>query len=193
MVGENDVEGKTIGISRIGSGSYVMPFVLATQKNWTKEFKFEIHDNFKNLRDGVNHTGTVTKSDAFMWEVFTTKKYYDSKEIKQIGQIYTPWPSWVVTASTDVIASKKETLAGFLASVNEGIEYFNGHHDEAVKYISDNLDYSAEDARAWLQTVTFVKDVSKVDPDVVNKTVDILKAAQVLTEQADTKEYAVSI
>ena len=175
------------------SGSYVMPFVLATQKNWTKEFKFEIHDNFKNLRDGVNHTGSVTPTDAFMWEVFTTKKYYDAKEIKQIGHIYTPWPSWVVTASTDVIATKKEALGGFLTSVNAGIEYFNDHHEEAVKYIAENLDYSAEDARAWLQTVTFVKDVTKVDPEVVKKTITILKAAGVLTERADTEEYVVSV
>lgn len=170
-----------------------MPFVLATQKNWTQEFKFEILDNFKNLRDGVNQTGSVAPCDAFMWEVFTTKKYYDNKEIKQIGQIYTPWPSWVVTASTESIESNKDAISGFLASVNEGIEYFNNHHDEAVEYISSNLDYSAEDARAWLQTVTFVKDTTTVDPALVDTTISILKSAGVLTDGSQEKEYVVNV
>lgn len=170
-----------------------MPFVLANQKKWTTPFKFEIHDNFKNLRDGVNHTGEVTPSDAFMWEVFTSKKYYDNGEIKKIGQIYTPWPSWVVTASTDAIASKTPALAGFLKSVNEGIEYFNAHPDEAIQYIAANLDYSAEDAAAWLKTVTFVEDTTKVDPEVVKKTISILQAANVLGEPAESKDYVVSV
>ncbi|KAI8134633.1 hypothetical protein DUD61_001682 [Geotrichum candidum] len=193
ITSEDDLEGKSIGISRIGSGSHVMSFVLATQKGWTKEFNFEIQDNFKNLRAGVNHEDGFKPTDAFMWEIFTTKKYYDNKEIKNIGRIYTPWPSWVITAGTDVIDTKKEALANFLKSINEGIAYFNAHHDEAVEHISTNLDYSAEDARAWLKTVTFVDDVTKVDPAVVQKTVSILKSAGVLTEAADSKEYVVSV
>jgi hypothetical protein len=40
------------------SGSYIMPFVLAKQKNWLEPgkepFEFVILDNFKNLRDAVN-------------------------------------------------------------------------------------------------------------------------------------------
>lgn len=195
MTSEDDLQGKKIGISRIGSGSYVMPFVLATQKKWANEgsFQFEILDNFKNLRDGVNQAGSVASADAFMWEVFTSKKYYDSGEIKQIGHIYTPWPSWVVTASTDVISAKQAAVAAFLKSVNEGIEYFKAHQDEAVDYISSNLDYSAEDARAWLKTVTFVDDATKVDPEVVKKTVSILQSANVLRESADSKDYVVNV
>lgn len=68
-----DLQGGKLGISRIGSGSYVMGFVLAEQQGWLKEgeepFEFKILDNFKGLRDGVND---VT-ADAFMWEVFTSK------------------------------------------------------------------------------------------------------------------------
>lgn len=170
-----------------------MPFVLAIQKGWTKKFEFEIQDNFKNLRAGVNHDEGVKPTDAFMWELFTSKKYYDNGEIKNIGKIYTPWPSWVVTASTDVIKSNKTELANFLKSVDEGIDYFNNNHEEAVNYISTNLDYSAEDARAWLKTVEFVKNSEGVNPEVVSKTIDILKSAGALTESADSQEYVVDL
>lgn len=170
-----------------------MPFVLATQKNWTKPFEFEILNDFKSLRDGVNQTGSVASCDAFMWEVFTTKKYYDNREIKQIGHIYTPWPSWIIATTTSVIGAKKEALASFLKSVNEGIVYFNQHNDEAVEHIAENLDYSAEDARAWLDTVKFVDDTTAVNPELIHKTLTILKAAKVLNDSADDKEYIVSV
>lgn len=69
----SDLKGGKLGISRIGSGSYVMGFVLAEKQGWLKAdeepFEFKILNDFKRLRDGVND-GTA---DAFMWEIFTTK------------------------------------------------------------------------------------------------------------------------
>lgn len=68
-----DLKDGKLGISRIGSGSYVMGFVLADQQGWLKEekepFEFQILNDFKRLRDGVNNG----IADAFMWEVFTSK------------------------------------------------------------------------------------------------------------------------
>lgn len=171
-----------------------MPYVLAQQKDWPADFQFEIQNNFQNLRSGVNHSGEVNPTDAFMWEIFTTKKYYDNGELKKIGQIYTPWPSWAITASTDLLNNKEgsEALKGFFSAVNEGIQYFNSHQEEAVTHISTHLDYSAEDARAWLDTVKFYNDVSKIDEEtVINKTVKILKAAEVLGEDAENKTFIV--
>lgn len=170
-----------------------MPYVLAYQNGWTEDYKFEVLQTFKNLRDSVNHKEGVEPSDAFMWEVFTTKKYYTNGELKQIGQIYTPWPSWIITGSNEAIANQSEQLAGFLKSVQEGIEYFNTHHDEAVEWISSNLDYSAEDAKAWIQTVTFSKDTSIVEDEIIKKTITILKSAEVLTDKADSAEYYVKV
>lgn len=68
-----DLKNGKLGISRIGSGSYVMGFVLADQQGWLNEekepFEFQILNDFKRLRDGVNNG----IADAFMWEVFTSK------------------------------------------------------------------------------------------------------------------------
>lgn len=192
----DNLQGKRIGVSRIGSGSYVMSYVLAQQKNWSQLFDFKIHNDFKNLRDGVNHTGSVEPSDAFMWEVFTTKKYYDSGEIKQVGEIYTPWPSWVISASTKLTDSTdgKRQLAALFECINQGIVHFNAHHQEAVEYISTNLDYSPEDAAAWIKTVQFNEDVSQVDKHVVvDNTIQVLQKAGVLDDHATSKEYVVDI
>ncbi|KAK7204738.1 thiamine biosynthesis enzyme [Myxozyma melibiosi] len=182
VTAQSDIRGGKIGISRIGSGSYVMPFVLARQEGWKEPFEFKILNDFKNLRDGVNNK----TADAFMWELFTSKRYYDIKEIKYVGRIYTPWPSWVVTAHTDVIYSEPETaaIARFFSAVNKGITYFNQHPEEAVEYIAANLDYTKEDAQEWLHTVEFSENVAVVDQTaIIDNTVEILKSAGVIEKE----------
>lgn len=191
----SDLKGKKIGVSRIGSGSYVMSFVLGHQQEFPSPFysDFPILSNFKNLRDSVNQKFSaddeLTNSDAFMWEHFTTKKYYDNGEIKRIGEIYTPWPSWVITASKKTL--KGDTITKFLSGLNKGIAHFNTHHEDAVKFISENLDYSAADAQEWLRTVKFNTELGEVPLDwenVVVNTSEVLKLAGVLNDDEDVIE-----
>lgn len=182
------LEGAVVGVSRMGSGSDVMAKVLQLQKGWTKPFTYEINNDFKNLRDGVNHVGTAHPTDFFMWEHFTSKKYYDSGEIKRVGEIYTPWPSWVVSARPEVLDEQK-ALKGFLAAVNEGVEYFWAHTDEAITYITENFDYSEEDARSWLKTVTFSKDAGYISDELIQSTLDVLKPAAGLPAGVEKLEY----
>lgn len=190
-----DLAGKRIGVSRIGSGSYVMLFVLGLQLNFKTPYfsEFPVLSNFKNLRDAVNkkyvsEDGTEKHAEAFMWEHFTSKKYYDSGEIKKIGEIYTPWPSWVVTIarSTDHDEVKK-----FLKAVNRGISYFLKNPEEAVEHILTNLDYTADDAREWLKTVKFNEQLGAKEIEwerVVLNTAKVLKTAGVLEDQAVVDE-----
>src|SRR6195952_3084401 len=98
-----DLKNAKVGVSRIGSGSYVMSFVLADQQGWLSPlspapFEFTPLQTFEKLRNGVNDS-TV---DFFMWEHFTSKRYYDNGEIKRVGEIYTPWSSWKIVASTKI-------------------------------------------------------------------------------------------
>ncbi|PSN74507.1 periplasmic binding protein-like II [Corynespora cassiicola Philippines] len=196
--GVADLKGKKVGVSRIGSGSYVMSFVLADQQGWLEPgvapFAVEPLNTFLSLREGVND-GTA---DFFMWEHFTSKRYYDNGEIKRVGEIYTPWSSWKIVASNALLnppnwshgphASKhplKEELQDVLEKINKGVEHFEKNQEDAVTYISTKLDYSEEDAREWLKTVRFAKDVRGVDKQVVDKTVNALQKAGVLDEDVD--------
>lgn len=155
-----------------------MGFVLADKQGWLSpgEAPFENVplQTFEKLRNGVNDS-TV---DFFMWEHFTSKRYYDNGEIKRIGEIYTPWSSWKIVASTKL--ENNGRLEDLFEKIDKGVAYFNGHEDEAVKYISTELDYSEEDATEWLKTVRFATQVKGVDVKVIESTVDILKKAGVL-------------
>jgi hypothetical protein len=176
-----DLKNGKIGVSRIGSGSYVMGFVLADKQGWLSRGSTPFENiplqTFEKLRNGVNDS-TV---DFFMWEHFTSKRYYDNGEIKRIGEIYTPWSSWKIVASTKVEDDGR--LEDLFEKIDKGVTHFNGHQDEAVKYISTELDYSEEDAREWLKTVKFATKVKGVDVKVIESTVDVLKKAGVLGDE----------
>ena len=75
-----------------------MACVLAVQRGWDpkSDIKFTVVGDFKNLRDAVN-SGTA---DAFMWETFTTKPFWDSGEIRRVGDITTPWPCFLLAGAS---------------------------------------------------------------------------------------------
>lgn len=167
--------GANIGVSRIGSGSYVMSFVLALQEKFPDKFNFKVLDNFKNLRASVND-GTT---DAFMWEYFTSKPYYDNGEIKPIGEIYTPWASWVVASSTKLPA---EEVSNFILALQDGVNYYKTHEEEAIEYILSELDYNdRNDLELWAQRVEFSDNIGDFNKQAMfADTLETLKAANVL-------------
>lgn len=180
----DDLAGGKIGVSRIGSGSYVMGFVLADQQKWLSPSGSSpysdtvVLDNFKNLRDGVNSD----KADFFMWEHFTSKKFYDSGEIKRVGEIYTPWSSWKIVASTKLCdTGKMDTrVEKMFGQLDQGIKYFEENPEEAVQYISSQLGYTTSDATEWLKTVRFPSATRGVKSEVVDDCVAVLQKAGVL-------------
>lgn len=202
--GVADLKGKRVGVSRIGSGSYVMSYVLAQQQGWLdperksqtgetlSPFPVEVLDTFLRLREGVQEN--INTADFFMWEYFTSKKYYlePPHQIKHIGDIYSPWASWMIVANTKLLYPHgrhkdqpvlTEQLEDVLEKVNLGIRHFKENEEEAVRYISEKLDYSEEDARAWLPTVRFAEDVRGVRRKAIVDTMDILETAGVIEEQ----------
>ncbi|KAF4450882.1 hypothetical protein F53441_6059 [Fusarium austroafricanum] len=182
----DSLKGGKIGVSRIGSGSYVMGFVLADQQGWltpgvsAKPFSDTVVlNNFENLRNAVNSG----EADFFMWEHFTSKKFYDSGEIRRVGEIYTPWSSWKIVASTKLTQNGLDArVKDLFGKLDQGIKHFNENQEEAVAYISSSLGYTEPDAREWLKTVKFPTKTNGVGAEVVQNTVSILRKAGVLVE-----------
>lgn len=158
-----------------------MSFVLADKQGWLKvpgqqPFDVVCLETFERLRQAVNSD----TADFFMWEHFTSKRYFDNHEIKRIGEIYTPWSSWKI-AARDV---GDERLQDLFTKLNQGIRHFLDQPEEAVTYISSQLDYSEDDAREWLKTVEFAKDVKGVRVETVKNTMAVLRSAGCMPEYA---------
>lgn len=188
-----DLKGKKVGVSRIGSGSYVMSYVLADQKGWLEKGKepFEEHvpiGDFAALRKSV---GQDKSSDFFMWEHFTTKHYWDNGELKRIGEIYTPWPSWMIMARTH--ENLEAEVEDMMQRINDGVQYYRENKEEAVEHITSHMEYSREDALEWMKTVRFADDVRGVTATTVDTTAAILRKAGVLTDEAGGSEHMIIV
>lgn len=72
-----------------------------------------------------------------------------------------------------------------MQKLNEGVRYFEENREEAVGYISSELDYEEGDAREWLRTVRFAGDVRGVSSEVVERTVQVLRKAGVVVGELD--------
>lgn len=184
----SDLKGKRVGVSRIGSGSYVMSYVLADQHNWLEQTKgkpFEVVSigDFAALRKSVGEDKT---SEFFMWEHFTTKHWWDNGTLKRIGEIYTPWPSWMIAARTH--ENLEAEVEDILARINDGVQYYRDTPEEAVEYITSTMQYSKEDAMEWMKGVRFAEDVRGVSAKTIDETASILRKAGVLTEEAGGSE-----
>lgn len=203
-----------MGVSRVGSGSYLMGFVLADREGWlqpsssssssssvnssSQPFVVVPLQTFEMLRKAVGEGS----ADFFMWEYFTSKRYYNAGErgeggvkfpIKQVGEIYTPWSSWKIVAQSHLVGSSE--LEEFLEKLNLGVGYFRNeaNREEVVGYISGELDYEEADAKKWLETVRFADDVRGVKRSVVDGTVEVLRKAGVLQGEGRPVEEWVGI
>lgn len=162
-----------------------MSFVLADEQRWLQgsgEHVFTVValETFERLRQAVN----AGIADFFMWEHFTSKRYFDNGEIKKIGQIYTPWSSWHIAARHAI----DDRMPDFFTKLNQGVRHFLDYPEEAVKYISSQLDYSEEDAREWLKSVEFAKDVKGVSKETVTRTVTVLSNAGCIPKDASVEK-----
>lgn len=174
-----------VGVSRMGSGSQVMAVVLAQREGWNvdQQVSFEILGPFKELRDGVNQS----KADFFMWEHFTTKGYWEGeqKELKWLGEIYTPWPSWCVVASQKRFPTPAgdETLQSFFEAADQGKEMFLKQQDECVRLLGSRelgCYYDEADAREWLKGAKFFNQTKGIDASMVDEVIKVLQGAGVL-------------
>ena len=100
--GEEALKGKTVAISRYGSGSHLMAYVHAQEKKWPlADLAFEV----VHTLEGAVEALTAGNADYFMWERFTTQPLVDQGVFRRVGVCPTPWPCFVI-ASTQAFARK---------------------------------------------------------------------------------------
>lgn len=169
-----------------------MGFVLADGHGWLTAASQQaaysevvVLGTFDKLRRAANE-GAI---DFFMWEHFTSKKYHDAGEIRRLGDIYTPWSSWMMAASDKLLSPGPDgepdgRLGELHRTLQRGIEHFNQHHDEAVAMATSRLGYSEADARAWIQTVRFSARTEAIRPGLVADCIEGLVKAGVLQRGA---------
>lgn len=103
---------------------------------------------------------------------YTTKPY--SSEVRFIGTVPTPWPSWSIVASTSLLTSPTgpARLRALLASLQERVRAFDSEEarkQDNVDFIMREFGYPEEDVRGWLQTVRYVQTLEGCDEEMIRK------------------------
>ncbi|KAL4913123.1 hypothetical protein BDW62DRAFT_170163 [Aspergillus aurantiobrunneus] len=207
LSGVQGLEGTRVGVSRMGSGSHIMSFVLAQQQGWKpSSLSPVVHGPFGALRDGVTGANESNSplAEFFMWEQFTTKPFFHATSsnpdppLKKIGEIFTPWPSWMVVASTSVFPDPEtdERLRKLFGVLDEGVKEFNQDLGRVVGLLGTGelgCTYGEEDAGEWIKDVKFSEGTKGVDGKVVEGVVDVLKVAGVIDSGLENAEAVESV
>lgn len=176
-----------------------MSFVLAQQQGWKADSLTTVPlGPFGDLRNGVTGQNEAQSSQApnptaefFMWEHFTTKPFFHpttekpNPPLKKIGEIFTPWPSWMIVASTALFPNPEQDdrLQALFRALDQGIKDFERDTAQVVRLLGTGelgCNYNEEDATEWLKDVKFTAGTRGVDSKVIGGVVDVLKTAGVI-------------
>ncbi len=143
---EADLENQTFAISREGSGSHLMAYVMADEQKWKLDsLKFNIIGDIYGGLWALEHN----EAQAFLWEKYTTFPFVEQQKCRWIGDVVTPWPCFVIAVRTEVAEQYGDLLRHMCKVVNEkAIEVKEGI--DSVEIISWRYNLRSDQVQKWL-------------------------------------------
>lgn len=142
----DDLKDSTAAISRYGSGSHLMTYVLAKKQKWdTEKINFHV---VNNLNGGIESL-TKGTADFFLWEHFTTKPWVDSKVFRRLGDCPTPWPCFVIAASDRFLKNEHALIGHILEIINSYTMEFKSI-PSIDKTLANAYTIKLKDIQEWL-------------------------------------------
>jgi len=144
----DDVKNPTFCISRYGSGSHLMAYLLCRRQKWNADkIEFIEIGNFSSALREFNHN----PNRLFLWERFMTKPYVDSGTLKKIGEIPTPWASFSIVVHQSALDKHEDTIIELLKIISNYTYKFKQNALDSIDYISNYFEFSIEDMKTWIQ------------------------------------------
>lgn len=158
-----DLENTKCAISRKGSGSELMAYVNAHNQKWsTENLQFEI----VNTIDGAVDALTNHNADYFMWERFMTKPLVDKGIFRRLDDCLTPWPSFVIVATDQLLESSPDLIEKILQIINFKTSNFK-EIPEITSTIAMRFQQKIEDIEHWIERTEWSQDI--MDEEMLNK------------------------
>lgn len=172
----DDVKGLRYAISRFGSGSHIMAYVDAKNRDWPIDnLNFEVVNNLTGARNSFKNR----ESEIFLWEKFTTKPFVDNGEFRRIGECPTPYPCFVICASETALLEKEEIIYAVIDQVFEESRRLFMHIDR-VKIIANRFGLTETDVKEWLTTTRWTPSLS-FNEGVFQKVIDLLSELKLIS------------
>ncbi len=145
----SQLENQIFAISREGSGSQLMAYVMADQEGWdVSKLKFNvIGDVYGGLWALENN-----QAQAFLWEKYTTHPFCQQEKCKYIDEVVTPWPCFVIAVRNEVYEKHSELLNQMCKVVNKTAAEIK-LNPETADSISWRYNLPIEQTKSWLAEV----------------------------------------
>lgn len=183
-----EIYSKRYAISRLGSGSHLMPIIDAQNKN-----NIIAPDQFvlvKNL-EGALASLSALEADVFYWEKYTTKPYVDSGQLKCLGEFVTPWPCFVLAASDKAIQKKSESLRQMLNTLYFINKQFMNSID-AINLVSTRYKQATKDVNNWFHSTEWSTN-DTISQKMIQNVVFTLKQSGVLPTSFEPNALCVKV
>lgn len=188
-----DLEEIRVGVSRMGSGSHLMSFLLAEREGWdVRKLRFVICKDINGLRKAVcAEPGSEGHAHLFLWETGMIDPFVLAGELSRIGIVPTPWPCFLMAARRQWLeasvegATNRERFRAVLPGVRGALASFVADPATALDAIAARFMVRRAAAAAWLREVRFAGS-SAIRRDVLGGVVETLHRLGILTaEQAE--------
>lgn len=141
-----DINKACFVISRYGSGSHLMAYLLAESLGQDPEkLNFKIINNLDGARKLFKKGGDY----IFLWEKFMTKPYVDNGEMHRISDFPTPWSCFVTCVRKSVLDKYPEQVSRLMQHVLDTAKELKTSAITA-KLIASQYQLELDDVNTWL-------------------------------------------
>ncbi len=173
----SDVDNQTFAISRYGSGSHLMAYVMADEQGWDiSKMKFNVIGDIYGGLWALEHN----EAQAFLWERYTTHPFVEQGKCRYVGDVVKPWPCFVIAVRNEVAEQYSDLLHEMFQVVNEkALEVKN--NPESAEMIAWRYNLKLDQVKSWLAETDWNYQ-GKEYPDAFETTTHYLKKLNLLSE-----------
>lgn len=180
----NQIEKPKFLVSRIGSGSHLMSFVLAQREGWNPEnLEFKIVGNLYGALEAMN----PETPEMFLWEKYTTKPWVNSGEFKRIGEVPSPWPCFVIVASEKAISEFGNQIFELRNMVYQASKELQNNPETPME-IHKAYELGLEDVKAWLSQTTWETEAA-ISQTELDQAMEKMKALGIIKSKLSLEQF----
>jgi ABC-type nitrate/sulfonate/bicarbonate transport system substrate-binding protein len=177
----DDLDASTFAISREGSGSHLMSYVLAKQRGWDPTAL-----SFNVVGDVYGGLWALNNDEAqgFLWEKYTTQPFVDQGKCKRIGEFLTPWPCFVIAVRTEILQHEAALLQAILPIIQKRAQELKNSED-AAEVLAWRYALKKDEVMSWLSKTEW-SDQLDVDQKDIQHVVETLHELNLVTDEEQT-------
>ncbi|MEX2591900.1 MAG: ABC transporter substrate-binding protein [Anditalea sp.] len=162
-------------ISRYGSGSHLMAYLLAGKNGWDlDQLEFEIVGDI----DGAKRALKSTLPKVFLWEKYTTMPLVDEGIFKRVGEIPTPWPCFVMVASKEALIKHPQYLKTLQGLIYQKSSFLLEAEDLPLQ-LSKKYGIKVADVKEWLHQTEWATK-GEIHISTLKETMETLKTLKLI-------------